>query len=70
MAVFEAGRWKCSCLYRRRSEDFKSEAGIVNLAEARVRLRSRLGTHPSRAVLLSELGAAQLLLDGTNLRTS
>src|SRR5205085_719180 len=44
-------------------EDFKSEAGIVNLAEARVRLRSRLGTNPSRAVLLSELGAAQLLLD-------
>jgi tetratricopeptide (TPR) repeat protein len=44
-------------------EDFKSEAGIVNFAEARVRLRLRLATNPSSAVLLGELGAVQLLLD-------
>lgn len=43
--------------------DFASEIGIVNLAEARVRLRSRLGTKPSLEVLLSELTAAHLLLD-------
>ncbi len=43
--------------------DFESETGIVNLADARVRLRSRLGTSPSPEVLLSELEAAQLLLD-------
>ena len=43
--------------------DFASETGIVNLAEARLRLRSRLGVNPSREILLSELTAAHLLLD-------
>src|SRR5687768_5659823 len=37
--------------------------GVVNLADARVRLRSRLGTNPTRETLLNELEAARLLLD-------
>jgi len=43
--------------------DFKCATGIINLADARVRLRSRLGSNPTREVLLSELEAAHLLLD-------
>lgn len=46
-----------------KERDFKSATGIVNLADARVRLRSRLGSNPTREVLLSELEAAHLLLD-------
>lgn len=43
--------------------DFARETPIVNLADARVRLRSRLSSNPSRELLAGELGAAHLLLD-------